>query len=117
MSSAVRNSKTPPPAIWNAGIEIPIARSNPSPKSANTAKTIAEITTARRPIRRRSRAFIPWVSATNIGARPIGSTITKSVAKAVIRLARSIGGVSSGGEGHRAPVHQSQLNARARTPP
>ncbi len=79
-----------PPAIWKAGIEMPMKPSTLSPKiPKSVSKTVATMQ-ARRPMRRRICGVLPLVSAMNSGTMPIGSMITKSVTKAVIRAAVSM---------------------------
>ena len=88
MSNAVSSNKIPP-AIWKAGIEMPIKPSTASPNRAKASRMQAPITEARSATPRRCLASAPLVKATNKGVSPIGSMTTKSAANAVIRNAVS----------------------------
>jgi hypothetical protein len=81
MSSAVRNSSTPP-AMRKAGIEMPRKFSTASPATPNSVRMPSATRQARTATLRRSPMPMPCVSATKSGARPTGSMITKSATKA-----------------------------------
>jgi hypothetical protein len=74
-----------PPAMWNAGSEMPSVASSQSPISAVPASTAAAIVQARTAICRRAARGRPSVTARNVGVRPIGSTTTSSVTRAETR--------------------------------
>src|SRR6056297_1071157 len=89
MSRAVRNNRIPP-AIRNAGMEMPTKPSTASPKAAKTIRISAAVMQARRAMARRRAVSIPCVRATKSGVMPTGSIMTNSVTKAVIRKVGSI---------------------------
>src|SRR6056297_402578 len=89
MSRAVRNNRIPP-AIRNAGMEMPTKPSTASPKAAKTIRISAAVMQARRAMARRRAASIPCVRATKSGVMPTGSIMTNSVTKAVMRKVGSI---------------------------
>ena len=86
ISSAVRNNNTPP-AIWKAGIEMPAKLKTDSPSKPNSERMKKAMMQARRAMALRFFGAMPWVSATNTGAKPIGSITTNRVAKAVNSIA------------------------------
>ena len=73
-----------------AGSEMPMAVRIFSPARPKSVSRMAAIRVARQPIRRLCASLMPWVSAMNSGARPIGSMTTNSVTKAVRIAAMSI---------------------------
>ena len=89
ISSAVRNSKTPP-AMRNADMEMPMKPKSASPKTKNANISMAPIRQDRIATLRRCAVVIPSVSATNNGARPSGSMMMNNVVKAAIRAGRSV---------------------------
>ncbi len=76
-----------------ACMEMPIKPRSCSPKAANAISMMPPVMQARSAIVRRRAWLMPWVNARNIGVRPGGSMITKSVTKAVMRKALSIEGL------------------------
>ena len=89
ISSAVSSNKMPP-AILNAAIEMPINPNKASPKMAKRANIPAETSVARIAMARLCLTLIPCVRATNKGVRPMGSIMTNSVTKEVMKNAVSI---------------------------
>ena len=92
ISSAVRNSRTPP-ATRKAGMEMPTKPMTASPNTVNSASRTSATQQARRPMARRSDVGAPCVSAAKSGVSPIGSIITKSVTKAVMRAVVSMSSI------------------------
>jgi hypothetical protein len=65
-------------------MEMPRKFSTASPATPNSVRIPTATRQARIATLRRSEIVMPWVNATNSGARPTGSMITKSVTKAGI---------------------------------
>ena len=84
ISSAVRNNSIPP-EIRNAGSDMPRKVNADSPNRQKINRMTAPITVARKAIARRAAAVSPLVKLTNTGVNPIGSMMTKSVTKDVIK--------------------------------
>ena len=79
-----KRSSRIPPAIRNAGSDIPSPFMNCSPPIPKTANTTAAISVARSAIRRRSPGRACGVIDRKIGTFPGGSKITNRVTNAVI---------------------------------
>ena len=69
----------------NAGSEMPRKAMSRSPTSAKAMRMMAAVTAARMAVCRRAGALKPAVTTMNIGARPIGSMVTKRVTRALSR--------------------------------
>jgi hypothetical protein len=73
------------------GQPIESVRSSLSPINAAPARITAAIRQARNATARRDRLGRPWVTATNVGTRPSGSTTTTIVTSAEIRNSSGMG--------------------------
>ena len=93
ISKAIENSSSPP-AMRNAGSEIPSVRSSQSPANAAPNRIAAAISEARNATWRRCCGDSPSVTARKVGASPTGSTTTSSVTSAEIRNSSGIGSAS-----------------------
>ena len=84
ISEAIENSSRPP-AMRNAGSEMPRRVSSQSPTAAVPIRIAAAISEARMATWRRVDLGNPCVMATKVGTSPTGSTTTNSVTRVEIR--------------------------------